>query len=403
MKILLINEVCGYTSTGKICGEIADELAGQGHEVKIAYGRSSYVPDKYQKYGIRIGNDWTVRLHALKTRLFDAHGFGSKGATRKFLEWADSYDPDLIWLHNLHGYYINIELLFRWIKSHPEKEVKWTLHDCWAFTGHCVHFTMAKCDKWKTGCQNCPQKNEYPASRWIDRSERNYQEKKQLFCGIKNMQIITPSQWLAELVRTSYLGGYPVRIRYNTVDTTIFKPTPSNFREKNYLQNRKIILGVASIWSEKKGLYDFIQLARMLDDTYAIVLVGISERQLREILKRTKKIKLPVYEKGYKFSGDRVRTAKGEAVPRDTRELYTAITKCSYLGKEPSNHAKMLCFPKTNNAKELAEIYTAADFFVNPTYEDNYPTVNLEAIACGTYVITYLTGGSPETLNVHAQ
>lgn len=220
MKILLINEVCGYTSTGSICGEIADEMSGKGHDVKIAYGRYSYVPDKYQKYGIRIGNTWAVKLHALKTRFLDAQGFGSKNATKKFLKWADEFDPDLVWLHNLHGYYINIELLFHWLKSKPKLKVQWTLHDCWAFTGHCTYFTMAKCDKWKEQCKNCPQKREYPASIWIDMSEKHYLKKKELFCGINDMLIITPSKWLRNLVSQSFLQEYPIEIRYNKITQT---------------------------------------------------------------------------------------------------------------------------------------------------------------------------------------
>lgn len=342
MKILLINEVCGYTSTGRICGEIAEELCGKGHEVKIAYGRSSYVPEKYRKYGIKIGNDWSVRFHALQTRLFDRHGFGSRRATKKFLEWADKFDPDIVWLHNLHGYYINIELLFQWIKSHPEKDVKWTLHDCWAFTGHCVHFTMAKCDKWKEGCRNCPQKGEYPASRWRDRSEKNYREKKKLFCGIEKMLIITPSQWLAGLVGQSFLQDYPVEVRHNKIDETVFKPTKSNFREKYGLQEKKIILGVANVWGKGKGLDDFLELAKMLDDNYAVVLVGLSAKQLKRI---------PEKIKG---------------------------------------------FDKVKEARQLAEIYSASDIYINASKEETFGLTTLEAAKCGTKVIVYDATASTE-------
>lgn len=342
MRVLLINEVCGYTSTGKICGEIADELTGEGHEVKIAYGRSSYVPEKYQKYGVRIGSDWTVRIHALKTRLFDAQGLGSKRATKKFLEWVDKYNPDLIWLHNLHGYYINIDLLFRWIKSHPEKEIKWTLHDCWAFTGHCVHFTMVKCDKWKTGCRNCPQKGEYPASRWLDRSEKNYQEKKKLFCGIRKMLIITPSQWLADLVKDSFLGEYQVEVKYNKIDETVFTNTKSDFREKYGLKEKKIVLGVANVWEKRKGFEDFLKLSQMLDDSYVVVLIGLSAKQLK---------KLPAGIKG---------------------------------------------FGKVNDAKELAGIYSTSDIYVNASKEETFGLTTLEAVKCGTKVVVYDSTASTE-------
>lgn len=342
MRILLINEVCGYTSTGRICGEIADELSDKGHEVKIAYGRSSYVPEKYQKYGMRIGNDWSVRLHALKTRLFDMHGFGSRSATKKFLGWVDKFDPDLIWLHNLHGYYINIELLFQWIKAHPEKEIRWTLHDCWAFTGHCVHFTMAKCDKWKEGCQNCIQKKEYPVSRWWDRSRKNYEEKKKLFCGIKKMLLIVPSQWLADMVKQSFLCGYPVEVRHNKIDESVFKPTKSDFREKHGLQGKKIILGVANVWGKGKGLNDFLELAQRLDDSYVIVLVGLSARQIKE---------MPEGIKG---------------------------------------------FGNVKDAKRLAEIYSASDIYINASKEETFGLTTLEAIKCGTKVIVYDSTASTE-------
>ena len=252
MKVLLINEACGFGSTGKICTDIAKELRGIGHDVKVAYGRFSYTAKTNENDYIRIGNSRTVFLHALITRLYDAHGYGSKSATKKFLEWADSFEPDMIWLHNLHGYYINLELLFRWIKMRPKLKIQWTLHDCWAFTGHCAYFTMAKCDKWKGRCGKCPNKRDYPASWWIDRSEKNYRQKKELFCGIPNMLIITPSEWLASLVRQSFLAEYPIEVRYNTVDENIFKPTKSDFRKKYGLNGKKIILGVANIWDKRK-------------------------------------------------------------------------------------------------------------------------------------------------------
>ena len=179
MKILLVNSVCGIRSTGRICTDIAQEYEHEGHEVKIAYGREDTVPGRFAKYAVRIGNEWDLKLHALQTRVLDEHGFGSKAATRKFLAWAEEYNPDLLWLHNIHGYYINIEMLFAWIKTRPQMQVKWTLHDCWAFTGHCSHFTFVKCDKWKTHCRNCEQKCEYPASKIKDIARTTLTGKKQ--------------------------------------------------------------------------------------------------------------------------------------------------------------------------------------------------------------------------------
>ena len=344
MKVLMINSVCGIGSTGRICTDLAQQLEARGHEVKIAYGRSNTVPEKARKYAVRIGSSLGVKMHVLQTRLLDAHGLGSKGATKRFLQWADEYNPDLLWLHNIHGYYINYELLFQWIKSRPNTQVKWTLHDCWVFTGHCSHFTMIKCEQWKTHCSYCPQTRRYPASYGKDNCKVNFDRKRAAFTGVKNMTLITPSQWLADLTRQSFLKEYPVEVHYNTIDTNVFKPTPSDFRERYGLQDKFIVLGVASVWDERKGLKDFYKLAQMLDDRYAIVLVGLSKKQMKEL-------------------------------PRNIRGIQ-----------------------RTNSPQELAAIYTAADVFFNPTYEDNYPTVNLEAEACGTRVVTYDTGGCKETI-----
>ncbi len=343
MKVLFINSVCGIRSTGRICTDLAQEFEKEGHEVKIAYGRET-VPERYQKYAVKIGGGLSQKAHALKTRFFDKHGLGSKSATKEFLRFAEKFNPDLLWLHNIHGYYINYELLFKWIKSRPNMQVKWTLHDCWSFTGHCSHFMVAKCNKWQTQCQNCVQKREYPSSLIKDNSNSNYLRKKIAFTGVKDMTIITPSKWLADLVKISFLREYKVEVVYNTIDTNVFKPTASDFRRKTGLEDKKIILGVASAWSERKGLNDFIKLSSMIDENYKIVLVGLTENQLA-------------------------------GLPKD-----------------------ILAITRTNNATELAEIYTASNVFFNPTYEDNYPTVNLEAEACGTPVITYRTGGAPETI-----
>ena len=171
MKVLQINSVCGIRSTGRICTDIAEELERQGHICKIGYGRET-VPEKYQKYAVRIGNDLSVKFDGLKTRLLDNAGFNSYFATRKFLKWVKEYDPDVVHLHNLHGYYINLKLLFRYLRE-TGKPVIWTLHDCWSFTGHCSHFDLAGCQKWRTGCESCPLTKAYPASFGRDRSKKN--------------------------------------------------------------------------------------------------------------------------------------------------------------------------------------------------------------------------------------
>ena len=334
MKVLMINSLCGIRSTGRICTDLADMYLAQGHEVKIAYGRMGEVPQKYRSLGVRIGSDLGVRLHGVQTRLTDGHGFGSKAATRAFLKWADEYQPDLLWLHNIHGYYINIEMLFKWIKKHPQMKVKWTLHDCWAFTGHCSHFSFVKCDKWTTQCENCPQKGRYPASL-TDGSRRNYLRKKAAFTGVADMTVITPSEWLAKLVRQSFLGCYPVEVQYNTINETVFKPTQSDFRKQHGLQDCLMVLGVATSWDDRKGLYDFYQLRKLLDERYAIVLVGLAPQQIAE---------LP---------------------------------------------AGILGLPVTNSAQELAQVYTAADVFVNPSREETFGLTTVEALACGTQAIVY--------------
>ena len=398
MKILFINSVCGIGSTGRICTDLAKEYEKQGHQVKIAYGRDGSVPEQYREYAIRIGNDLDVKIHGLLTRLFDAHGLGSVAATKKFLKWADEYDPDLVWLHNIHGYYINYELLFAWIKKRPAMEVKWTLHDCWAFTGHCAHFSFAKCEKWKYRCHHCVQKMSYPASWLLDRCKNNYDRKNKAFTGVSNLTLVTPSEWLAKLVKCSFLKNYPVIVYHNKIDLSIFKPTQGNFRNQYNLNDETIILGVASSWDERKGLKDFIKLSKMLDEKYAIVLVGLSDKQIDKISNLEKSVKSNNLEPIKNDSIDPIFINKrGMLVPQKVEAIYKAIKGKPFF-QEPNSKAKMILLNKTTDSGRLAEIYTAADFFVNPTYEDNYPTVNLEAIACGTFVISYDSGGCKETL-----
>ena len=341
MKYLFINSVAGFGSTGRIVAEKCRELMAQGHECMIGYGRDVANCDDIST--VRIGTPFDYRIHGVMSRIFDNHGFGSKAATKAFLEQVRQYDPDVIWLHNIHGYYLHIGLLFNYLRC-CGKKIFWTLHDCWSFTGHCAYFDYVGCDRWKTGCHDCPQKNAYPASLLLDNSKRNFEAKSNLFSGIQDLTIITPSQWLANLIKQSFLKEYPVNVVYNTINTDVFKPTEGNFRERNGLKDKKIVLGVASFWERRKGLEDFIALRDMLDESISIVLVGLTTDQ---------KEKLP---------------------------------------------DGIIGIQRTNSVGELAEIYSAADVFFNPTYEDNYPTVNLEAKACGTRVITYDTGGCRETI-----
>lgn len=340
MKVLQINSVCGFGSTGRIATDLYKVLEEQGHECVIAYGRGS-VLDGIKS--MRIGTDFDVKVHGVLSRISDKHGFYSKRATQKIIEQIKGYNPDVIHLHNIHGYYINIELLFNYLKN-VDKPIIWTLHDCWVFTGHCAHFEFIGCDKWKTGCKKCPQIGSYPSSLIMDNSKWNYQKKKELFATVKNMTIVTPSNWLAVLVEQSFMSKFPIKVINNGIDLDVFKPTPSDFRQRYGIEDKFIILGVASVWDRRKGLDDFIELSRMFDEQYQIVLVGLNKKQLKQM---------------------------------------------------PNN---IIGIARTNSVKELAEIYSASDVFVNPSYEDNFPTTNLEALACGKAVITYDTGGSPESI-----
>lgn len=345
MKVLLINSVCGVKSTGRICTDLAVQLKKRGHTVRIAYGRGS-VPDKFASISFRIGNDLDVNLHGCHARVFDDSGFGSKKATRNFISWVEDYDPDVIHLHNIHGYYLNIQILFDYL-HHAKKRIVWTLHDCWPFTGHCCYFDFAKCDKWREQCHHCPQKKDYPASIFFDRSSENQKKKKELFSGISDMTLVTPSAWLASLVQASFLQEYPIYTIPNWVNLNTFTFSPSDFRKRYGITKEYIVLGVASVWDRRKGLDIFIKIEKILGSSYQIVLVGLAKKQLEQ---------LP--------------------------EGIIGITH-------------------TSSERELAEIYSAADVFVNPTQEDNYPATHLEAIACGTPVISFDVGGCGESASLY--
>ena len=238
MKYLFINTVADFGSTGKLIVSACEALQRQGHTCYIAYGRKGAA---CQIPTVAIGSTRDYLIHALGHRLFGTGGFGSKSATRAFLQWVRGYDPDVIWLHNLHGYYIHIGLLFDYLRQ-SGKEIRWTLHDCWAFTGNCPYFSMAQCEKWKHGCGSCPQKGVYPKAL-LDATAENYRKKKALFTGIPNLTLQVPSRWLAELVRESFLKDYPIEVVPNTVDRAVFKPTPGSFRESHHLEGKFLVLG----------------------------------------------------------------------------------------------------------------------------------------------------------------
>jgi putative colanic acid biosynthesis glycosyltransferase len=340
VRVLQINSVCGIGSTGRIATDIHHMLIEKGHESYIAYGRE--FPNNCDN-AIKIGTKFDNYSHVALTRVYDKHGFGSVKATKNFISKINELNPDIIHLHNIHGYYINVEILFDYLKK-ADKPIIWTLHDCWAFTGHCSHFDYIGCERWKTGCYECPEKTSYPSSILVDRSKENFLKKKELFTGLKKMKIVTPSNWLEELMCESFLGEYPIKVINNGIDIDIFKPTNSNFRDKYQLNGKYMILGVANMWGVRKGFDYFIELSKQINEEDVIVMVGLTEAQKK-------------------------------ALPKN-----------------------IIGITKTNSVKELAEIYTAADVFINPTLEDNFPTTNLEALACGIPVITFNTGGSVESI-----
>ena len=344
MRIVQINGGA-KGSTGKIMMGIAEVARAQGHEVMCASPITTTNRDAGEDCGYyRIGTFNSRRVNVALARITGFNGCFAWFETYKLLKKIDEFKPDIIHLHNLHDSYINLPMLFSYIKKHNVSAV-WTLHDCWAFTGQCPHFTIVKCDEWKTGCHNCPQYKEYPASLY-DNTKRMWKLKRKWFTGIENMRIVTPSKWLAELAKESYLKGYPIEVINNGIDLDVFKPTPSNFRERYGIPAEKhIVLGVSFAWGYRKGLDCFVEMAEKLGEQYQIVLVGTDD----EIDKN---------------------------LPQSIISIH-----------------------RTQNQKELAEIYSAADAFAMPTREENYPTVNMEAIACGTPVVTFDTGGSPEMLD----
>lgn len=342
MRIAEINS-CNFGSTGNIMLEIAEVAEKCGHTAAVCYPKSRGNAKKQKETDIVIGSRLSRNLHLKLAEITGLNGCFSYFSTLDFLRKLNKFKPDIIHLHNLHNCYVNLPLLFGYIKKHNIKTV-WTLHDCWSFTGHCPYFDIAECDKWKTECYNCPQYKEYPKSLF-DNSKYMYRLKKKWFTGIENMTIVTPSEWLASLVKESYLKDYPVKVINNGIDLNTFKPTESDFRKKYDCESKNIVLGVALPWGKRKGLDVFSELAERLDDRYRIVLVGLAKEQK-------------------------------EGLPPNI------------IGLE-----------RTANQTELAEIYTAADVFANPTREEVFGLVNTEALACGTPGVTFETGGSPECFN----
>ena len=337
-RLVQINASCNWDAPGRIAEQIGITAKQNGWDVYFVHG-ARYVQESQLKT-IQTQNLNSEFFHYAYNSLFKGEqGLGSVIATRKLVGRLKEINPDIVHIHNIHGYYLNYPILFNYLKE-ANIPIVWTLHDCWPFTGHCVFFDLVNCDRWKTGCHNCPQIKSYPHSLFFDTSQNEFERKKSLFCSIQKMVIVPVSDWLGEMVRESFLGHFPNRVIHNGIDLTVFKPNPSKDSGGKYR-----ILGVASGWGNRKGMSDFIKLRELLDDGCEITMVGLTEKEAKSI---------------------------------------------------PDTIVKMR---RTSNLEELVSLYSSADVYVNATYSDNFPTTNLEALACGTPVITYQTGGSPEAVD----
>ena len=342
MKLLQIN-TCITQSTGRIAQQIGEKVIANGWESYIAFpARVPMVESK--SHLLHIGSKFDQYFHALMTRIFDCCGFLSRRATKRLIRQIEEIKPNVIQLHNIHGYFINVPILFDYLKK-SGIPVVWTLHDCWAFTGHCVHYTCIDCFKWKTGCSYCPRKNSYPNSYVFDRSKQNYKAKKKAYANMPNLTIVPVSYWLGVVTNQSMLGNYPIKVIQNGIDVNVFRPRTDaieGVREKYGLMDKYVILGVATGWSEEVGLSTFFRIRKKLSSDFAIVMVGCTP----EILK----------------------------------QLPEGIVGIS----------------RTNNVDELAEIYTAADILFNGSYQETFGLVTAEALSCGTPVIVYNSTACPE-------
>lgn len=342
MKVLQINAVYkNGGSTGRIVHDLKNIMSENGIDSYVAFGYE--YQRTHDKNTYKIESIPELKFSILETRMFGRHGFYNIGSTKKLIRWISDIKPDLIHLHNLHCHYMNVDILFNYIKE-QKIPVVWTLHDCWSFTGWCAHFDYIGCEKWKTGCYECENIKEYPFTWFFDRSEENYDRKKHIFQGVNNLTIVTPSAWLKKKVGESYLKNYPVEVINNGIDLSIFHPVESKIKEEIGVGNKKMVLAMAMGMSKLKGYDYIIKAANDLSKQATFVICGLEEKQIH-------------------------RLPKG-----------------------------VIGLTKTNDAKYLAKLYSAADVFINPTLQDTFPTTNLESIACGTPVITFNTGGSPESI-----
>jgi len=340
-RLLQINPVVRLnTSTGRIMKEIGEIAIAAGWESYIAYSGARDGVPQHSSQLVPVGNKIDLALHAVATRLFDAHGLVSRRATKQLIRRIREIDPDVIHIHNVHGYWLNYPLLCQYLRE-SGKPVIWTVHDCWLYTGHCYYYSAVRCDKWQTGCGHCPQKRAFPASWIFDRSARNWRDKQRAFGSLERLTIVPVSDWIRQEMVHSFLADKSFQVIHNGIDLEVFRPASAETERPA----GTVILGVATLWHEEKGVRDFIELAHRLQEGERLVLVGRMSEEQRA-----------AFPAGVEF------------------------------------------IERTENVAKLAALYSQATAFVNPTWQDNYPTVNLEAIACGTPVVTYRTGGSVEVI-----
>lgn len=340
MRVLFINTVFEKGSTGRIVKDLGTAIEEKGGEYRAIYGRGT----SNDSHAIKFSSNLGVIMHALCARIFDRAGFYSSYSTKRMIEYIREYNPDIIHLHNLHGYYMNIEILFEYLKSEYKGKVLWTLHDCWAYTGHCTHYTAVGCDKWKNCCKKCVQKKEYPTSIFKDNSYNNYERKKSLFTSLDDITIIAVSDWLAGQVKQSFLKKYSIVRIYNGIDHNIFKYYETNIKETLGIAGKTMILCVSDGWNERKGYNDIIKWADKVNDEVRFVVVGLDDKQIKKL---------------------------------------------------PNN---IIGLKRTQNIEQLAELYSAADLFFNPSKEETFGMVTAEAMACGTPTLAYKTTACAELI-----
>ena len=342
LKIALIITVVDRGGAGRIVADIHRTIHDAGHSSFVFYGRGRQPDDESM---MKFSDELGVLVHGAGSRLFDAQGLLSLRATHRLIKLLTQFEPDVVHLHNAHGYYLNFPLFFNYLKERSLPLV-WTLHDCWPFTGHCAHFEYVGCDRWKIGCGSCPQTREYPAT-FLDRSRANYEKKRSSFTSLSKCRIVAPSQWLKNHIDQSFLKDYQNLVINNGVDLALFNRIPgATFFGDLTKDGKKIILGVASIWNKKKGVEVFAELSHLLHAGERLVLVGKMSKHFRQT-----------------FSEN------------------------------------VVLIDRVDDLAALAKLYSLANVFVNPTFEDTFSNTNLEALACGLPVVTFPTGGSPETIN----